>query len=58
MIGDACTDKDKGLGKDIGRDRNGHRGIIGRESDGRPECEVRKAEAAASVEDYTTDCIR
>ena len=55
MIGDGCTDKDKGPGKDIGRDRDGHRGIIGRESDRRPECEVRKAEAAASVEDYTTD---
>lgn len=30
MIGGGCTDKDKGLGKEMARVRNGHRWIIGR----------------------------
>lgn len=30
MIGGGCTDKDKGLGKEMARVYNGHRGIIGR----------------------------
>lgn len=38
----------KGPGKDTGRVGNGHRGIIGRESDGRRKCDVRKTEEPGS----------
>lgn len=34
MIGGGCTDKDKGLGKEMARVYNGHRGIIGRAREG------------------------
>lgn len=41
MIGGGCTDKDKGLGKEMARAYDGHRGIIGRarerERDGQTE---------------------
>lgn len=51
MIGGGCTDKDKGLGKDMGRVCNGHGGIIGRESDGQ-RVRVRKAEELGSSRLY------
>lgn len=57
MIGGAAAIKIKGWAKTTAV-CNGHRGIIGSETDGHEEWEVRKQPCVSFSEDYGSYCIK